>query len=58
MKKMIMITIGTWVIMTMCMSMPRKEEDSTLQAYYLEAIIAGKYFNVQIVSFYKLPYCN
>ncbi len=57
MKMKMMITIGTWEIMTVRMVMPIKEQDSTLWAYYLEAIIAGKYFNIGIVLFYKLP-CN
>ncbi len=30
MKKMIMIMIGTWAMMTMCMEMPIKEGDSLL----------------------------
>ncbi len=50
MKNMMMITIGTWVIMTMCKEMPIKEGDSLLQAVFLEEIIVGKYFNVRIVS--------
>ncbi len=50
MKKIMMITIGTWVMMPMCMEMPIKEGDSLLQAVLLEVIIAGKYFNVRIVS--------
>ncbi len=50
MKNMMMITIGTWVMMTMCTEMPIKEGDSLLQAVILEEIIAGKYFNVRIVS--------
>ncbi len=58
MKKMMMIRIGTWVMMTMCTVMPIKEGDSLLQAYYLEVIIAGKYFNFRIVSIYKLICCN
>ncbi len=49
MKKKMMITIGTWVMMTMCTEMPIKEGDSLLQAVSLEEIIAGKYFNVRIV---------
>jgi hypothetical protein len=58
MKKMMMITIGTWVMMTMRMVMPIKEGDRLLQDYYLEVIIAGKYFNFRIVSMYKLVHCN
>jgi hypothetical protein len=58
MKKMMMTTIRTWVMMTMCTVMPIKEGDSLLQAYYLEVIIPGKYFNFRIVSMYKLIYCN
>jgi hypothetical protein len=58
MKKMMMITIGTWVMMTMRMVMPIKERDSLLQAVFLEEIIAGKYFNFRIVSMYKLIYSN
>ncbi len=50
MKNMMMITIGTWVMMTMCTEMPIKEGDSLLQAVFLEEIIAGNYFNVRIVS--------
>ncbi len=50
MKNMMTITIGTWVMMTMCTEMPIKEGDSLLQAVFLEEIIAGKYFNVRIVS--------
>jgi hypothetical protein len=58
-KKMMMITIGTVVMMTMRTVMPIKEgETSLLQAVYLEVIIAGKYFNVRIVSMCKLIYCN
>jgi hypothetical protein len=49
MKKKMMITIGTWVMMTMCMEMPIKEGDSLLQAVFLEEIIAGKYFKVRIL---------
>jgi hypothetical protein len=44
----------TWVVMTMRIVMPIKEGDSLLQTYYLEVIIAGKYFNFRIVSMYKL----
>ena len=44
----------TWVMMTMCTVMPLKKGDSLLQAYYLEVIIVGKYFNFRIVSMYKL----
>ncbi len=58
MKKMVMITIGTLVMMTMCTEMPIKEGDSLLQAVFLEEIIVGKYFNVRIVSMYKLIYIN
>jgi hypothetical protein len=50
MKNMMMITIGTWVMMTMCTEMPINKGDSLLQALFLEEIIAGKYFNVRIVS--------
>ncbi len=50
MKNMMMITIGTWVMMTMCTEMPIKEGDSLLRAVFLEEIIAGKYFNVRFVS--------
>jgi hypothetical protein len=50
MKKMMMITIGIWVMMTMCTVLPIKEGDSLLQAYYLEVIIAGKLFDLKIVS--------
>jgi hypothetical protein len=32
------------------MEMPIKEGDSLLRAVFLEEIIAGKYFNVRIVS--------
>jgi hypothetical protein len=39
--------------MTMHMEMPIKEGDNLLQAVFLEEIIAGKYFNVGIVSMYK-----
>ncbi len=42
MKRMMMITIGTWVMMTMRTVMTIKEGDSLLQAYYLEVIIVGK----------------
>ncbi len=56
MKKMMMITIGTAVMMSMRMEMPIKEGDSFLQAVFLEEIIAGDYFNVRIVSMYKLTY--
>ncbi len=45
-----MISIGTWVMMTMCTEMAVKEGDSLLRAVFLEEIIAGKYFNVGIVS--------
>jgi hypothetical protein len=38
--------------------MPIKEGDSLLRAVFLEEIIAGKYFNVRIVSMYKLIYSN
>ncbi len=58
MKKMMMITIGTAVMMTMRMVMPLKEGDSLLQAVYLEVIIAGKYFNFRIVSMKMLIYRN
>jgi hypothetical protein len=58
MTMMMMITIGTWVMMTMHMEMPIKEGDSLLQAVFLEEIIAGKYFNVRIVLMYKLIYSN
>jgi hypothetical protein len=57
-KKTMMITIGTVVMMTMCMVMSIKEGDSLLQAVYLEVIIADKYFNFRIVSMYKLIYPN
>jgi hypothetical protein len=57
-KKKMMITIGTRVMMTMCTVMPLKEGDSLLRAYYLEEIIVGKYFNLRIVSMYKLIYRN
>ena len=50
MKNMMMISIGTWVMMTMCTEMPIKERDSLLRAVFLEEIIADKYFNVRIVS--------
>ncbi len=50
MNNMMMITIGTWVMMTMCTEMPIKEGDSLLQAVFLEETIAGKYYNVRIVS--------
>jgi hypothetical protein len=50
MKNKVMITIGTWVTMTMCTEMPIKEGDSLLRAVFLEVIIAGKYFNVRIDS--------
>jgi hypothetical protein len=53
-KKKMMITIRTRVSMTMCMVMPIKEQNCLLQAYYLEAIVVGKFFNIRIVSFYKL----
>ncbi len=49
-KNTMMIMIGTWVMMTMCTKMPIKEGDSLLRAVFLEEIIAGKYFNVRIVS--------
>ncbi len=39
-----------WVMMTMRTVMPIKEGVSLLQAYYLEVIISGKYFNFRIVS--------
>jgi hypothetical protein len=55
---MMMITIGTWVMMTMCTEMPIKEGDSLLRAVFPEEIIAGKYFNVRIDSMYKLIYSN
>ncbi len=42
-----MITIGTWVMMTMCMEMPIKEGDSLLRAVFLEAIIVGKSLMVE-----------
>jgi hypothetical protein len=58
MKKKMMIMIGTRIIMTTCMVMPIKGQDSLLQAYYMEAIVVGKYFNFTIVSFYKLICCN
>ncbi len=58
MKKNMMITIGTAVMMTMRTVMPMKEGDSLLQAVYLELIIAGKNFNFRIMSMYKLTYCN
>jgi hypothetical protein len=58
MKKKMMITIGTAVMMTMCMVIPTKEGDRLLQAVYLEVIITGKYFNFRIVSMYKVIYCN
>jgi hypothetical protein len=45
-------------MMTMCTEMPIKEGDSLLRAVFLEEIIAGKYFNVGIVSMYKLIYSN
>jgi hypothetical protein len=38
------------VMMTMCTEMPIKEGYSLLQAVFLEEIIAGKYFNIRIVS--------
>jgi hypothetical protein len=57
-KKMMMITIGTAVMMTMGMVMPLKEGDSLLQAVYLEVIIAGKNFTFRIVPMYKLIYRN
>ncbi len=50
MKNMMMISIGTWVMMTTCTEMPIMEGDSLLRAVFLEEIIAGKYFNVGIVS--------
>jgi hypothetical protein len=43
-----------WVMMAMHTVMLIKEGDSLLQAYYLEVIIEGKYFNFRIVSIYKL----
>jgi hypothetical protein len=52
MNKMMMITIGTAVMMTMHTEMPIKEGDSLLRAVFLEEIIAGKYFNVRIVLMY------
>jgi hypothetical protein len=58
MKKMMMITIETWVMMTMRMEIPIKDGDILLQAYYLEVIIAGKYLNFRIVSLNKLICCN
>jgi hypothetical protein len=58
MKKKMMTTIGTAVMMTMRMVMPIKERDSLLQPVYLQVIIEGKYFNFRIVSMYKLIYCN
>ncbi len=58
MKKKMMIMIGTAVIMTMRTEMPIKEGESLLQAVFLEEIVAGKYFNVRIVSMYKLIYSN
>ncbi len=58
MKNMMMITIGKRVMMTMCTEMPIKEGDSLLWAVFLEEIIAGKYFNVRIVSMQKLIYSN
>jgi hypothetical protein len=53
-----MITIGTWVMITMHMVMPIKEGDSLLQTVFLEEIIAGKYFNFRIVSMHKLIYSS
>ncbi len=58
MKEMIMITLGTAVLMTMCTVMSLKEGNSSLQAVYLEEVIAGKYFNFRTVSMYKLIYRN
>ncbi len=58
MTMMMVIMIGTWVMMTMHTEMPIKEEDSLLQAVFLEEIIAGKYFNVRIVSMYKSIHSN
>jgi len=55
---MMMIRIGTWVMMTMCMEMPIKEGDSLLRAIFLEEMFAGKYFDVRMVSTYKLIYSN
>jgi hypothetical protein len=40
------------------MEMPIKEGDGWLKADFLEEIIAGKYFNVRIVSMYKLIYSS
>jgi hypothetical protein len=48
-----MITIGTWVVITMCTVMPINEGDSLLQAAFLGEIIVGKYVNFRIVSMCK-----
>jgi hypothetical protein len=58
MKKMMMITTGAVVMMTIHTVMPIKEGDSLLRAVYLKVIVVGKYFNFRIVLMYKLIYHN